>query len=37
MKYAYPGICILALACALWIAHAAEKIEQYHQRVAVIK
>ncbi len=25
MKYAYPLACILAMACALWIAYAAEQ------------
>lgn len=37
MKYTYPVACILALAFALWIGHAAEqqgKQTDYFQRVA---
>ena len=25
MKYTYPVACFIALACAMWIAHAAEQ------------
>lgn len=40
MKYTYPVACILALACAMWIAYAAEqqgKQTNYFQRVGATK
>lgn len=37
MKYSYPIACVIAMVCALWIAHAAEqqvKQTDYFQRVS---